>query len=91
MGVTTGGHSHVTSVVTSSIVNVFDVNKLLSMDRSQAKTVADRALAFGNTRDNKTFAFVVSGKSDRGINTTNIHGGAGKSTLCTLNIVSCSP
>ena len=88
LSATTAGRTHVTRFVTNSSVNVFDVSQLFSMTKPQAKAVADKALAFCNTRGNRTFASVVSGKCDRGSSVTNEHKSTRGSTLFTSNTVS---
>ena len=72
----------------NSSADAFDVSKLLSMTKSQAKSVADRALCFCNTRDNRTFASVVSSKCGRAFTIVNDHGDAGMSTLFISNTLS---
>ena len=58
MGTSIEGHTQVTRFFTNASTNALEVCKLLSMNVSQAKGVADRALAFSNTRNNRSFAAV---------------------------------
>ena len=49
MGATTVGRTHVTRFFTNLSADAFEVGKLLTMTKSQIKSVADRALSFYNT------------------------------------------
>ena len=51
MGTSIGGHTQVTRFFTNASTNALEVGKLLSMNVSQAKGVADRALVFCNARN----------------------------------------
>ena len=55
-GTTLVGHTQVTRFFTNSSTNALEVGKLLSLNVSQVKGMADRALAFCNTRSIKESA-----------------------------------
>ena len=85
MGATSGGHTQVTRFFANSSVSALEVGKILSMNVSQARGVADKALVFCNTTDNRSFASVVGGKCDRGF-LVDIDGkSAGRSKVFTAN------
>ena len=65
MGATSSGHTRVTRFFINSSTSALEVGKMLSMTVSQAKVVADRALAFCNTTNNRSFASVDAGKCDK--------------------------
>ena len=50
----------------NSSVNALKVGKLLSLNVSEVKGMAERAPAFCNTTGTRSFASVVAGKCDRG-------------------------
>ena len=65
-GTTPVGGTQATRLFVNSSVNALEVGKLLSLNVSQVKGMADRALAFCNITSTRSFASVVAGKCDTG-------------------------
>ena len=86
-GTTPVGRTQATKFFVNSSVNALEVGKLLSLNVSQVKGMADRALAFCNTTSTRSFASVVADKCDRGFCVNTCKESAGRSKVLNINTI----